>query len=584
MYFRFIQKLLTPHEKKRFRSIFFSMLIFSFFESVGLSLIIPYVGILNHNEATMNWIAAHLHFALTETELILWISGFFLALITLKFILQIYVTRESSRFPYEFYKIKSQNIYRRYLSQSYLDYIKGNTGTYIKNCTNTIDQSAVALVVYLRYLSALVTTLFLFGLILFENFLVSVTFIVLFSVVGLIVHRISKKPQLLSGKEKEYNLAKLFQWTHDSFVVFKEVKLYGKENRFFSIFDAYTKRLSKAYEDSVFYPTLPPIYIEYFAIVVLLSVVGIYIFKGFPISEIVAPLLFYGAVGRRLLPSLTQTVSQKIQMQHFIPALQCLAKELEKPETAFPIKKNAIHFQNSLEFLDVHFAYKKGCGILKGVNFQIEKNKSIAIVGPSGSGKSTIIKTLIGLLHPSKGKLIIDGKETLNLESIKHLIGYVPQDIALMTGTLLDNITLFDEHIDEEQLQRAIMMSQLADFIASLPEGLNTPVGERGINLSGGQKQRIGIARALYQKPEILLFDEATSSLDTISEALITETIKTMVGQKTIIAIAHRLTTIQNFDCIYVLNEGKIIAKGTHEELLTACPLYQGLKDCATIN
>lgn len=577
MSYRLIEKLLTPNEKKRFYWILFVMLVFSFFESLGLSLIIPYVGILNQNTELLHWINGFFENPLNQTELIMSISGVFLGLITLKFFLQIYVFKETSTFPYEFYKNKAQRNYRCYLGQPYLEYIKGNTGSYIKNCTNTIDQAANGLVAYLRYLSSLVTTIFLFALILLENFFVSASFIVLFSGIGFAVHKLSKAPQLRSGKEKEYNLSKLFQWISDTFVVFKEVKLYQKEKRFFSIFNHYIERLSKAHADSVYYPTLPPIYMEYLAMVVLLAVVGGYVFYDYPISEIVAPLLFYGAVGRRLLPSLTQAVAFRIQMQHFTPALECLEKELQKPLYEKTEAEHEVHLNHSLKFSNVHFFYQQGTEILKGIDFEIKKNQSIAIVGPSGAGKSTIVQILIGLLEPSKGKCIIDGIAYDNLNSITHLVGYVPQDIALMAGTILENITLFDEKVDEQLLQRAIEMAQLEGFIQTLSKGLQTQIGERGVNLSGGQKQRVGIARALYQQPDILLFDEATSSLDNISEALITDTIKSMAGKKTIIAIAHRLTTIQNFDQIYVLDQGRFIAKGTHDELLASCPLYQSL-------
>ncbi len=583
MYYRLFLKLLNNQEKRRFAWIFFSMILSSFFESVGLSLIIPYIGIISKNEATLEWFDTYIPLNMSHTELITLITAIFFVLITIKFVLQVYVNWESSRFPYVFYRNKAEQIFKRYLNQSYLNYIKGNTGIFVKNCTTTIEQSSNALLQYLKYLSAGVTSLFLFGLILIENFWISSSIILLFCFLGYVIYKLVKNPQKQSGKEKEYTIPKIFQTISDSFLVFKEIKLYNKQNRFFSIFNHYLQRLAKAHERSVFFPTLPPIIIEYFAVIVLLVVVLYFISYQLSLSGLIAPLIFYGVVGRRLLPSINLALSQHIQIQHFIPALQCLRSELEKPlvENFYDIRK--IPFTSSLKFLDIHFSYEKGVDVLKGVNFEIKKNTSVAFVGPSGAGKSTIVKILISLIEPTHGQFMIDDKVYGNLSSWKHHIGYVPQDIALIEGTILENITLYDEKIDNKQLKEAITMAQLDKFLSLLPMGIDTHIGERGIKLSGGQKQRVGIARALYQDPDILLFDEATSSLDNISESLIAQTIRDMGGKKTIIAIAHRLTTVQDFDSIYVLNHGKIVANGIHDELLINCPLYESLTKPPTL-
>jgi HlyD family secretion protein len=164
-----------------------------------------------------------------------------------------------------------------------------------------------------------------------------------------------------------------------------------------------------------------------------------------------------------------------------------------------------------------------------------------------------------------------------SLKSLKHLIGYVPQDIALIDGTFAENIGFGEYKIDLVKVERALRMAHLDRLVLGLKDGLNSAVGERGIYLSGGQKQRVGIARALYHDPQILIFDEATSSLDAIAETAITQAIQEMVGRKTIVAIAHRLSTVENFDCIYVMDQGQIVASGTHHQLMERVPLYQRL-------
>ena len=196
----------------------------------------------------------------------------------------------------------------------------------------------------------------------------------------------------------------------------------------------------------------------------------------------------------------------------------------------------------------------------------------IGIVGPSGSGKSTLIDILIGLIEPDEGQLIIDGT-TINKQSCRswqNTIGFVAQSIFLSEGTIAENVAfgLPKEQINLEQVQKALQLAHLSDFINSLEQNLHTKVGERGVQLSGGQRQRIGIARALYNEAQVLVFDEATSSLDGVTEKMIMESIHNFSGQKTIILIAHRLKTVQKCDQLFYIDNGKIIDQGTYQELI----------------
>lgn len=573
---RLIMEVLDSQEKRRFGAILGLMLLYSLFESIGLALIVPYVGVLADQERAVAVLASYTGWNLTAHEIIVALTAMFFSAITVKSFLQVWVNRETARFPYEFYHHKAARIFDLYLGQSYQSFIQGNTGVFIKNCTNTIEQCSNALVQYLKYLSAILVTFFLTVLILFEFPAVSVSFIVLFALVGMAMHRLIKGPQRWAGEEKEVTVPAVYQTISDSLLIFKELKLYEKRPFFLKVFDQFVSRLSKAHEVCVYYPTLPVVYIEYIAIVALLAVVVFYVLSGLPIVDLVAPLLFFGAVGRRLLPSINAVVAQRIQMQAFVPALECLETELHRRDQCEQAT-TPLPFVCELTFDSIRFAYREGDDVLRGVTFSIPKNSSVAFVGPSGAGKSTLVDLVISLFKPTSGSFIVDGLKVDDLACLKHLIGYVPQDVALIDGTIAENIALGESRINLQQLHRVVEMAHLTGFVDDLELGLDTKVGERGVRLSGGQKQRVGIARALYHNPEILVFDEATSALDNISEAIIAQAIREMAGQKTIIAVAHRLSTVESFDTIHVMEAGVIIAKGTHTQLLSECSLYQRL-------
>ena len=237
-------------------------------------------------------------------------------------------------------------------------------------------------------------------------------------------------------------------------------------------------------------------------------------------------------------------------------------KEIEDLHVEEIVKDEDWHFKKEIEVKRVTYAYPEGEGnVIENACFHIRKGETVAFVGSSGAGKSTIVDILLGLLPPQQGKILVDGMDVYkNLRTWQKEIGYIPQTIYLSDDSIRNNVAfgIEEENIDEQAVIAALKQAQLYDFVDTLPEGLDTCVGDRGIRLSGGQRQRIGIARALYHKPEILVLDEATSALDNDTEAAVMEAIDSLKGQKTIIIIAHRLTTIKNADTVYKVKDGKV--------------------------
>ncbi|MCH5251075.1 MAG: ATP-binding cassette domain-containing protein, partial [Lachnospiraceae bacterium] len=246
---------------------------------------------------------------------------------------------------------------------------------------------------------------------------------------------------------------------------------------------------------------------------------------------------------------------------------------IDKLEIVETEKDNDWKFKDKIEIKNVTYAYPDGdVNVIEHADFTIERGTTVAFIGASGAGKSTMVDILLGLLAPQYGKIYADGMNIYkNLPTWQKEIGYIPQTIYLSDDTIRNNVAfgVEDREIDEQAVIYALQQAQLYDFVESLPEGLDTYVGDRGVRLSGGQRQRIGIARALYHNPEVLVLDEATSALDSDTETAVMEAIEKLQGHKTILIIAHRLTTIRNADVIYEVGSGKVERKEKQEVLRT---------------
>ena len=251
--------------------------------------------------------------------------------------------------------------------------------------------------------------------------------------------------------------------------------------------------------------------------------------------------------------------------------------ELEKLE-----KKGTLLFKGlreSIVFENVHFGYRDGIPAVSGISFEIKKGEKVALIGPSGSGKTTVVDLLMGFYTPSSGKILIDGVDLneFDLESYRKSLAFVPQDIVLFSGTIYDNIAYANPDASHTEVEKAARLARVTDFASTLPYGLNTDLGESANNLSGGEKQRVALARAILRNPEIIILDEATSSLDPETENLVQDFLWKTLASRTAIIIAHKLNTIVNADKIILMNKGKIAAIGKHDELIKKSNLYRNL-------
>ena len=335
-------------------------------------------------------------------------------------------------------------------------------------------------------------------------------------------------------------------------------------NKFDSDYKGYADRQTRYF----IYGMLPRPLMETVCITGLLLVIVFKLLNGTQPTYFVTTVSVFAVAAFRMLPSfskITNNLNNVMFNKASVNALYNDLQEMNDLEAALLLefgKKENIIFNQNIALEEVDFKYPNTYKyVIKNVTFTIPKNSSIAFIGPSGEGKTTLADMVLGLLTADNGKVLVDGSDIQeNISGWHKMLGYIPQTIYLMDDSIKNNIAygIPEEEIDAKRLWKALEDAQIKEFIESFPEGINTEVGERGVRLSGGQRQRIGIARALYNNPEVLILDEATSALDNETEAAVMDAINHLAGSKTLIIIAHRLSTIENCDIIYEVKNGRV--------------------------
>lgn len=362
---------------------------------------------------------------------------------------------------------------------------------------------------------------------------------------------------------------------HSIVASIRDIKIMGLS----SIFDKKSADISAQFAQvNWMYSTaqgLTRIYLEALILIAFIVSIQIIMAGSYPIEKM-APVIGIAVVSAlRALPAIGRLLNCINSYRYSRSFVEKLISTDSILSTAQQYKiEDSLNYRNLLQAKNITFSYGSN-QVLSNVNVDIYKGTSVGIVGPSGSGKSTLLDIITGLLKMQTGSFYLDGVsfDPFASHSLQKFLGYVPQSISLLEDTISYNIT-FENQPDADRLNKILRMSNLEVFVDSLKDRLNTKLGEGGIALSGGQRQRIGIARALYKQPEILIFDEATSALDALSEKALVDEVSALKGHITTVIVAHRLSTVVNCDCIYVLHKGCIVASGTHQELMHSSLLY----------
>lgn len=563
-----INFLVTKRQRKGLVILTIMLFTGMILEVFGLGILIPALSIILDPEIV------------EKTPLILQIRNYFsefsdqsfvflfLAAIVFVYIIKssfiVFLTHKQNRFLTNITAQISNNLFSSYLSQPYNFHLNRNASELIKNIQVEIN--------YLyTFFNSLITILIEGGFVF--SVLATLIYIEPFGAicVGLFYG-------LLSVLFLQFTKSKLKKWgdlrqeldTQVSKIALeglggiKDLLILGKTKFYINAYTYknYLKARLNANQGTL--SQIPRFYLELISIIGLVSFIVILLLQGKDTTSLITVLGVFVAATFRMIPSLNRIISATQSMKYYLSSVHVVYKEINS-STQFKDNKNypeKHQFQNKIEFKKVNFSFNNSMPVLIDVDLEIRKGHTIGIIGESGSGKSTLVDLLIGLHKPTSGEIVIDGLSGIQMDQVwKNNIGYVSQSIYLTDDSIKNNIALGipENKINETRIVDLLDQVQLKKFITNLELGVNTKVGERGVQLSGGQRQRIGIARALYHNPDILIFDEATSALDMETENEIMRSINYLKRHKTIIIIAHRLITLKLCDSIYKIDDGKLI-------------------------
>lgn len=546
------------------------ILIGSILELLAISLFSPFIdGIMDQNIMLESTIMSYLYrfFSFEKYKYFLaLLAGSIIAIYIIKNVYIIIEKNTIYRFAYRIQRTISTKLLKSYMKEPYTFHLNKNIAVLQRSMQEDTDQFAKAILHFME-MAAEACVCIVLGIYLFiVSKSITVVIAGLLLVCLGIFSYINKKYSRKWGEQGQEYKAKIYQWMNQSLSGIKDIKILDRSETFINNYDNYMRKYVRVLRLNRLIGIMPKYIIEMVCMTGLLSAVLVKMFFGQKeLSEFVPQLAIFAVAAFRLLPSVGRINEHLSAVIFATPSIDLIyhdLKEIEDLHVEEMTKDENWHFKEEIEVKRVTYAYPEGEGnVIENACFHIRKGETVAFVGTSGAGKSTMVDILLGLLPPQQGKILVDGMDVYkNLRTWQKEIGYIPQTIYLSDDSIRNNVAfgIEEEEIDEQAVIVALKQAQLYDFVDTLPEGLDTCVGDRGIRLSGGQRQRIGIARALYHNPEILVLDEATSALDNDTEAAVMEAIDSLKGQKTIIIIAHRLTTIKNADTVYEVKDGKV--------------------------
>ena len=563
--------LIDRKQKKALGVLLFLLTIGMLLEIIGLGIIIPVFSIILNPEdfgsfEILNYRVGSFFTNINHSDLVLFFLGILVLIYTVKSFFLSYITHKQNQILERLHAKLSSDLFANYINQSYLFHINRDFAEILKNLNSEIRFFSN----YFKFILSISVELLLSISVLLTILIIepvgaiSVGFFFIF--VSLIFYLSIRKRLTSWGIEREKydNISSKIRV--ESFSVIKDVILYDKHKYFTDYYKSSQNNLINIIASHQTLSQVSRFFLE------LISVIGVVFFiiimqiKGESIFSIITSLGVIIAASFRIIPSINRILGGIQNLKYYSPSVSIIYNELKiKSEKFIQDYDSKLTFLNSINFDNISFRYsKKSKWILKNISFKICKGETVGIIGESGSGKSTFVDILSGLLTPLSGRIELDKVDiSTNLIQWHKKIGYVGQEIFLLDDSIKKNIAFgIDEaEISEKKILELIKTVELSDFIKDLGRGIDSNVGERGVKLSGGQRQRIGIARALYNDPEILIFDEATASLDTPTEKKIMKSIYKLKKSKTIIIVAHRLSTLYKCDKIYEINNKIILQK-----------------------
>ena len=577
--FRKLMVLLDKKQKHKMVLLVFLMLIGAVLETLGVSMILPVMSVVMEENAVQKHAYLqvicdlfHIAYDDTRTLMILVMVGL-IVIFAVKNVFLFFQQKVQLKFVYTNQFATSRRMMINFMERPYEYYLNADTSVIQRSITSDVNNMYGLILSLLQLVSEGIVFVCLIAVSLVSDVMMSITVALLLVVVLAIIKWVLKPIMRKAGEENQDYYSGLYKWIDQSVMGIKEIKIANKENYFINEYAKCGEGYVNAVQRYNLYNATPRLLIETVALAGMIFYMMIQLLSGVQVTAILPQLTLLALVAMRLIPCANRINNHLTSISYFEPFFMGVSDNLQEEIRDESIDYNAASYQKKVEvqkleirhniqLKDIVYKYPNTeTLIFDRANMEIPIGKSVGIVGTSGAGKTTIVDILLGLLQIQSGEILADGVEVRkHYQSFLKDIGYIPQTIFMIDSTIRKNVAfgVADEDIDDAKVWRALQEAQLDEFVRGLPDGLDTSIGERGIRISGGQRQRIGIARALFEDPEVLVLDEATSALDNETEAAIMESINMLHGKKTLIIIAHRLQTIEKCDMVYKVEKGQV--------------------------
>ena len=572
-----LNKLLDGKQKRKMVVIIFLMLIGGILESLSISVVIPVMKVLLDPESVVtNKYMAAVYNGLHLTSTMQFTSIMMIALILAFVLKNLFLFLQNVvqlRFVYTNQFATSRRMMINFMKRPYEYYLNADTSVIQRMITSDVNNMYGLILSLLQLTSEIVVFTCLVIVLVMVDATMVLTIAGLLIVILIVIKVVLKPIMMKAGQDNQDYYSGLYKWIEESVMGIKEIKVANKEQYFIKEY----AKCGYGYVDAVqkynIFNATPRLLIETICIAGLVGYMLVVMLNGATLDGMIPQLSVFGLAAMRLLPSANRINNYTTSISYFEPFFMGVSDNLQEEihddnvtydVEAYMQKKNVekLPVKKEIVLSDITYKYPNtDVKIFDHAGMTIPVGAAVGIVGTSGAGKTTIVDILLGLLELESGAILADGVDVSgHYEEWLKNIGYIPQTIFMVDSTIRKNVAFgyADENIDDERVWAVLKEAQLDEFVRGLPEGLDTGIGERGIRISGGQRQRIGIARALFEDPEVLVLDEATSALDNDTEAAIMESINRLHGKKTLIIIAHRLQTIEKCDMVFRVENGAI--------------------------
>lgn len=581
-------KILSREQKRKSVGTFIAIIISSLLELLGVTIIVPFItAVMNPdlllNNRYMQSVMETFNITEPDSSMILIVCGGLLIVI--------YIAKNIgliwSRYVQNAYQVNLQKeisvmMMKSYLSHPYEYFVNTNSSVILRGIDADVSGFSNIINVLFTCLAELLTVILIISFVLTTDFLTSVGLIITAFLCVIIIIFGCKNTMAKTGIKYRESIARRYKCANQTVSGIKEIFVMQRKKFFLETYKTAYEEYSAAMKVYMFVTSIPERVIETTVVCGIVAIVCVRIIQGYTADEYIPQLAALAIACFRLLPSLSKLTGGASQLAYNRPSLESVYSNIEDAKmyaskdailsvSASDDDAERLTFEKEIEINDITWRYMNGDrNILEHLSMKIYKGESVALIGESGAGKSTLADIIMGLLHPQRGMILVDGKSIENnYYQWAQMIGYVPQNVYLIDDTIRNNVAfgIPTEEIQDEAVWSALRQARLDEYVSTLPKGLDTIVGERGIKFSGGQRQRIAIARTMYYDPEILVLDEATSALDDETERAVMESIDSLQGKKTLIIIAHRLSTIQKCDKIYEVIDSRIIERNKSDVL-----------------